>query len=99
MNLGKPARVQDTKLMDEVRNQPCIITGSREVDVHHVKSRGSHGDDVEWNLAPLTRALHTEFHKIGMVTFAKKYPLFEIWLISKGWTFDEFRQRWMHPVK
>jgi len=88
-------RVQDTMLADKVRNSPCIVTGTPPPsDCHHVKSKGSFGADVAWNLCPLTRELHQEFHKIGIETFANKYEKFKNWLLANGWTFES--GKWRH---
>jgi hypothetical protein len=96
----KPARIENTMLMDKRRNEPCVITGNYPPnDPHHIKSRGSMGDDVEWNIVSLKHELHQEFHKIGINTFTEKYPKFKEWLLSHGWEFDSFRSKWMHPVK
>jgi hypothetical protein len=98
MNLVKSWRVQNTKLMDQRRNEPCVITGNYPPnDPHHIKSRGAMGDDVEWNIVSLKHELHQEFHKIGINSFAKKYPKIEAWLIANGWTWDEFRKKWHTP--
>lgn len=72
----------------------CIVTGKYGADLHHVKSRGSGGIDAEWNLMPLTHSLHVECEQIGLVSFAKKYPAVEVWLISHGWYFD--LGKWRH---
>lgn len=94
---GKPARVQDTMLMDSVRNMPCVITGNPPPnDPSHVKSIGSHGDDVPWNICPLRHDLHVELHKKGASTFAKKYPAYKAWLIKNGWEYNELLDRWLH---
>lgn len=94
---GKRARVQDTKLMDEVSEMPCVISGAPGPnDPSHVKSRGSFGDDVAYNICPLAHRYHVELHKIGAVTFANKYPAYKKWLLDNGWTFDEFLQKWTH---
>ena len=94
---SKKYRIQDTKLMDFVRMQPCVISGAPGPnDPSHVKSRGSHGDDVEWNICPLAHKYHQELHKIGAVTFANKYPRYRQWLLDNGWQFDEVLQKWVH---
>lgn len=93
----KPARIQDTKLMDEVRNQSCVISGNPPPnDPHHVRSKGAQGDDVEYNICPLRHDLHKEFHDIGMTTFANKYPKFKAWLLYQGWQFNDFTNKWWH---
>ena len=97
MSLQKTYRIQDTKLMDEVRNKPCVITGNPPPnDPSHCKSKGSFGDDVSWNICPLRHDLHVELHKLGATTFANKYPKYKDWLVNNGWQFDEFLKKWVH---
>lgn len=95
---GKRARVQDTKLMDEVRQMPCVISGAPGPnDPSHVSSVGSHADDVPWNICPLAHKYHVELHNSGASTFAKKYPAYKAWLIKNGWEYNELLDRWLHP--
>lgn len=73
---------------------PCVITGNPPPnDPHHLKSKGSFGDDVEWNLIPLKHELHRELHKAGMTKFADKYPEFKKWLLTNGWIFESDKWR------
>lgn len=93
----KNIRIQDTKLMDQVRNKPCVITGNPPPnDPSHVKSRGSFGGDVSWNICPLRHDKHVELHKIGATTFALKYEKYRDWLTENGWTLNEFTKKWEH---
>lgn len=78
-----------------MKKKICIITG-KDADYHHVRSRGAFGCDEAWNLVPLCREKHTEIHKIGILTFSKKYPEFRNWLIKNGWVFDEVLKKWRH---
>lgn len=91
----KKYRIQDTMIMDLRRNEKCVVSGSAPPnDPHHIRSRGAFGDDVAWNVVPLTRELHQEFHKIGIETFANKYDNFKKWLLTNGWTFES--GKWRH---
>ena len=74
----------------------CCVTGAPGSDLHHVKTRGSGGKDEAWNLIPLSRALHTEVHKIGMAKMANKYLAIRNWLVCNGWYWDDFLKRWHH---
>jgi len=56
---------------------------------HHIKTRGAGGKDVFWNLVHLCMGHHTEIHKIGIITFTKKYPLFKRFLKMNSWTITE----------
>ena len=70
--------------------------GAHNTDMHHVKSRGAFGSNDIWNLCPLSRRYHTEIHKLGTSTFAKKYPQFEKWLLDNGWVYNEQLNKWRH---
>ena len=72
----------------------CIICGAQG-EKHHFKSRGSGGTDDEWNIMPLSRGHHVEFHKLGATTFVNKYPQAKEWLIKNGWEFNEFKKKWV----
>lgn len=74
----------------------CIISGERNPDMHHVKSRKSSGTDDPWNLCPLSRRHHQEVHQIGLSTFANKYPQFKNWLLANGWYYIEHLNKWKH---
>ncbi len=63
----------------------CCVTGKSNPDLHHIKHRGAGGPDTEWNLMPLSRKLHQEWHQIGPSKFLKKYPQAKLWLIAHGW--------------
>lgn len=59
----KPKRIVDKKLIESIRSIGiCELIGVGEcwggLDVHHIKSKGSGGDDVEENLALLCRRHH-----------------------------------------
>ena len=58
-----------------VKRRPCAVCGTTPVDVHHINSRGSGGDDSLANLVALCRFHHVELHQIGRYTFADKYQL------------------------
>lgn len=75
-------------------DERCIISGQRNPDKHHVKSRKSGGTDDEWNLCPLSRKLHQEIHQIGIATFANKYPEFKNWLTAHNWEYIEHLNKW-----
>ena len=51
-----------------IRHQACLRCGVSRPGPHHVKSRGSGGQD-EANLVPLCRVCHTVLHQVGRKTF------------------------------
>ena len=69
-------------------DKPCIVCnkGSEGFTCyHHVKTRKSGGSDHAENLMPVCLWHHTEVHKIGLVSFSKKYPAVNNWLINNNW--------------
>ena len=77
--------------------QKCIVTGERAVDLHHIISRGAGGPDEPWNLAPLSRKAHVEWHQKGRTSMAAKYDTVHQWLVDQKWYFCKVGYRWRHP--
>jgi 5-methylcytosine-specific restriction endonuclease McrA len=84
MNLTKPKRIVNEKLLAEIRKLNCIGCGRRGAEAHHVTTRGSGGDDVPDNLMPLCRICHTKIHQIGTSKMAEKHSGVKHWLMSHG---------------
>lgn len=93
MNFNKLHRIEDRDVLNAVKGQPCVVC-RRPSDPCHIKSNGSGGDDTHWNLMPLCRNHHTEQHKIGWITFMRKYKAVEMSLASKGWYLNELGRLW-----
>jgi len=91
MLFPKPKRIQDQALKDSLKTGYCVISHCRRrgVDPAHVKTVGSHGDDVISNLMCLCRWHHVEQHQIGIITFTRKYPSVLNFLRSHGWELQE----------
>lgn len=91
----KSKRIIDPKLLERKRKQPCVICRScGGSDPHHVKSKGSGGDDLDTNVISLCRKHHTEIHAIGMNRFSEKYVEVSVWLSINGWTFNPSIHKW-----
>lgn len=74
----KSKRKVDRKLLDEYRDKPCKIMNYEchgQVVAHHVKTKGSGGEDVESNLWPLCVFHHKAVHSLGVYTFKVKYDI------------------------
>lgn len=80
----KPQRIQNRKLLDEIKKYPCCICGVRPCDPSHIKTVGSGGDDVRHNVVPMCRTHHVEWGK-SWVAFIEKYPKFWEFLQNMGW--------------
>jgi len=78
----------------------CLVCLSKTIDRAHVKTKGSGGTWDDWNIMPLCRIHHIQQHRIGIVTFALKYPQVLEHLEQKGWEIqDQFgRKRLVRKV-
>ena len=64
----------------------CVICGStKDVDPSHIKSVGSGGGDVEYNLVAHCRRHHIEWHKLGPFQFFRRHPIMVDILEALGW--------------
>jgi len=68
-----------------MRQLPCMACGCHGVDLHHIKSRGSGGKDTTWNLIPLCRNHHNEYHFRGWSKFLIRYQNVFDYLSELGW--------------
>lgn len=84
MKYPKNKRIVDTELMATYHVMQCLLC-NQVATPSHVKTRGSGGHDVEWNIVPLCVRHHTEWGH-GWSKFCDKYPSFWLHLVSKGWT-------------
>lgn len=84
MLFSKTRRIQNRKLLDEIKSYPCCICGRRPCDPSHIKTVGSGGDDVPHNVVPMCRDHHIEWGK-SWVLFLEKYPKFLELLDYMGW--------------
>lgn len=82
----KQKRIEDKKLMKELRERPCIVCEYSPCDPHHIKSKGSGGPDLEWNLLTLCHKHHVEIHQLGLRKFGTQNPIVLMVMGSMGWT-------------
>lgn len=75
-SLQKKRRIVDRDLLDTYHNMPCACRGPcfGQVVGHHIKSKGSGGDDVPENLIPLCTGHHMEIHSKGVQYMMVKHP-------------------------
>ena len=66
--------------------------------LHHVKSRGSMGPEVDWNEMPLCQIHHTEVHASKLSSFSRKYPQVKTWLLNHEWEMISVfgKDKWFH---
>jgi len=88
----KNTRIKDRKLLDWIKEMPCLACGKYPSDPCHIKTVKSGGPDLAINLLSLCRRHHSEQHQYGFFKFANKYPHVYDELKIKGWYFDEFNK-------
>lgn len=83
--------------LDEFRGAPCTICG-RPGEPDHIKSRGAGGSDEAFNLWSMCREHHMDRHRIGFMTFVRRFAL-QKELLRKGWELGGVRiEKWLHPI-
>lgn len=86
----KPRRVQDGVLKAKMRRLPCVACGKGPPsDAAHIKTVGSGGHDVEFNLLSLCRSCHLSQHSKGWKWMIERYPSLRSALRELGWCVDE----------
>lgn len=80
--MTKKKRIENKELLESYRVMPCAVKEQcfGPVAGHHIKSRGSGGDDIELNLLPLCQKHHSEVHQIGSYTMECKYQSYKDYL-------------------
>lgn len=69
MYLGKPKRIKDPKLLKRINdNGYCQICPKWETDPHHIKTKGSGGDDVSENIVRLCTWEHHPKAHAGLIS-------------------------------
>lgn len=68
----KHTRIKNKKLLQDKKGI-CQVCGKRgNTDKHHIKTKGSGGDDIEENLIEVCRVCHRLIHD-GKLKIEKKY--------------------------
>jgi len=92
-------RIINKEVLRAQRGKPCVICAAPGVG-HHVKSKGSGGDDKESNLMPLCLDHHNlggdSVHRIGLKEFAQRFKKVENWLIDNNWEKCEISGKWFN---
>jgi hypothetical protein len=86
LSLVKPKRIFDLALLKTYRDMPCACRPPHigQVTGHHIKSKGSGGDDVPSNIIPLCMSHHSEIHTIGSKKMMEKHPQLSHYLNHDG---------------
>lgn len=87
MNLAKPKRISNPFLLKWIRdNCRCIVCGDQPVDPHHIKTKGSGGDDAPSNIMPLCREHHCDWDAPwkGPGWMIRNHPDVRMWLLATG---------------
>lgn len=79
--------MKDPDFLNAIRNLNCLVCGQGPVDPHHIKTVGSGGGDDWFNVIPLCRMDHTDWHN-NKSKFMEKHPHVKEHLIKLGWNFS-----------
>ncbi len=74
----------------------CIVSGSPNSELHHVKTRGAGGTDDAWNLMPVSSSLHRLIHSQGLKKVSDDFPQVRKWLVNNGWDLCPVTFKWRH---
>jgi hypothetical protein len=85
----KTLRLEDKKVLEQVRGQGCCVCGQHPVDASHIKTKGSGGPDTLWNVVAHCRRHHMEWHSRGWKDFSRRNPVMAVKLKSLGWTWED----------
>ncbi len=88
-------KLKDEEFLNQIRSIPCLACGKQPPShAHHIKSKGSGGDDSWFNVIPLCEIHHvmgerSESWHAGKISFLKKYPHVLDHLTQLGWVLNE----------
>ena len=87
-------RIVNKALLKEYTTKKCSVLNcyADNVCAHHIKTKGSGGDDSESNLMALCQVHHIQVHTIGLNKFTQNYPEIISLLKQKGWS--KLQNRW-----
>jgi len=77
----------------------CVACGASGVALHHVRTRGSGGTNLDHNLMPLCQEHHNEIHLIGTSAMAYKFDGVDEWLFKHGWEYEPYAEKWVHDLE
>lgn len=81
----KKKRIENKDFLEFIRELDCILCGPGNLaEGDHITTKKAGGDDTAINIWPLCRMHHQERHKIGLLTFIKKYQACRTWLELAG---------------
>lgn len=90
-------RIKNPQLLKEKREVPCELCNSHNnVAGHHIKTKGSGGNDVEENLISLCFHCHEKIHRYTQKNFIEQFPKYKTILESKGWTYCEIKKKYVN---
>ena len=95
--LSKGRRVENKELCASYHNMPCVVCGSRrEIVGHHIKSKGSGGDDSKENLIPVCFIHHAEVHQLGLTKLCSRYSNLKWYIVGLSWYYCPTREKYLN---
>lgn len=93
-------RIVDLELCKSYQGLPCLCCGDTTGTVgHHIKSKGSGGDDVKENLMPLCVEHHHKIHTYGLTRMCKEFAAVKWFVLDNGYEYDFTFKRYMKYSK
>ena len=89
-SLQKKKRVANRKLLDLVKQLPCICCGQmpgndyNPVDPSHITTQAALGGDTLDNVVPKCRRCHTNWGQKGIAWMLNQHNSLKAWLILHG---------------
>jgi len=76
----------------------CVIC-KKEGEGHHILTRKAYPGliDAKFNIIPLCRAHHSEWHNKAATYMADTYYQAKIWLVFNGWHYCQTKKTWVPP--
>lgn len=88
MSNFKRVRDSDPAFLDAMRQIPCLVCRKPGSEPHHIRTKGSGGDDSAWNVIPLCPDHHTlgsdAWHR-NETRFLTRFPWVAAHLKKLGW--------------
>lgn len=80
---------------------PCVCCGRVAENgncFHHLLTQKTHPEFAQekWNMIPVCKFHHVEFHNQGTGIMSVKYPGVYEFLENNDWTIDQFLRKWRH---
>jgi hypothetical protein len=96
----KPERAIDPTVLAAARIMPCAVCADPPPsDPSHIRSRGAGGPDAAFNVWPMCRYHHAEWHAVGAKEFLRAHASFAAKLIHVSWEWGVGEKLWHEELR